>query len=380
MSLVHYTVVNFLSAIFIPILTLSSFAFGEVQMSINKQIEYIVMAHVIEDGFQGNILVTRGKYPVFEKSYGFASIEHQVTHTAESKFMIASLSKQFTSAAILLLVQRGKLHLDDPISDFFDSSKYKGLPSYWNSITLRHLMTHTAGLQKDLVSPRAPRGERNSLSTLVREILNDSGNFFEGQKLGAHFSYSNMGYVLLAQVIEKVGGTTYDRFLRKQIFEPLGLLNTGEYHELKVLPHMSDGYYQEGGGEFSHRCCEDATNLIGSHSLYSTAQDLNLWTRSVYGDLRNQQSVFEQETLEEFRQTTVDATNIHGDLKPYLYGFGVMSDNFEGEPRYWHDGQTAGFLSALAYLPSIDATIVILTNFHRRRQVLSDFYNWTMLD
>src|SRR5689334_22012719 len=176
-----------------------------------------------DDGFSGVILVALGDHVLLRAAAGYADRERQIRNTPDSQFPLDSVTKQFTATAIMLLVQQGKVSLDDPISKYYPAS-----PMTWRNVTIKHLLTHSSGIEDYWVhrrvnyDPDAASNLFRAPGDLFRAVQNDSLEF----QPGTGFSYSNAGYALLAEVIERASGRSYRDFLRDEIFTPLGMRST----------------------------------------------------------------------------------------------------------------------------------------------------------
>src|SRR5262247_2180124 len=184
----------------------------------SKLDEYLSAA--AKKDFTGSALVARDGKVIFSKGYGMANAEWDIPNTTQTKFRLGSITKQFTAASLLLLQERGKLSVQDPICKFFDNC-----PEAWKEITIHHLLTHTSGIpnftsfpdyQKTMMIPV-------TMESLVARFKDKPLDFKPGEKM----SYSNSGYVALGHIVEKVAGETYESFLQKNIFEPLKMSNSG---------------------------------------------------------------------------------------------------------------------------------------------------------
>ena len=158
----------------------------------------------------GSVLVARGKQVLFSKGYGFANLEWRVPNDPATKFRIGSITKQFTAAAILLLEERGKLTLDDPVRKFLPDA-----PAAWDKITLRGLLTHTSGIADIVTNPEFEKLQ--SLATTPEELVERFRRLPLDFAPGSQFSYSNSGYMLLSYLIEKISGSSYEAFLRENL-------------------------------------------------------------------------------------------------------------------------------------------------------------------
>lgn len=350
--------------------------------SFGRTLDYLISEYTIENGYSGNIRIQKGKYILYEKSVGLANREHDVPNKPETKFLIASVSKQFTAALILKLEQEGLLNTNDFLDRYLNLNEQMraNAPSYWRQIRIHDLLTHTSGAPRDIPPyENTVRSERNFISQLISAVFAHEKGFNSEQRLGIDFSYSNTGYVFLAAIAEKVCKSTFENCLRIKLLKPLGLSNTGIYHRMKILKHQAEGYYQsDGNQQIFRRCCIDATNLVGSHSMYSNIGDLTTWNQFLNSPL-NESEVLSLESRKKLKSIYV------GDVRGLrasgtTYGYGVFQDNHAGLKRIWHDGNTAGYLSLVSYLPEEDISIVILNNYHGLLFGINDFYNMRFHD
>jgi CubicO group peptidase (beta-lactamase class C family) len=193
--------------------------------------------------FSGTVLVAKDGKPVLDRGYGMANYELGVPNTPEMKFLIGSITKQFTATAIMQLAEKGLLDVNDPISKY--------LPEYpketGDSITVHHLLTHTSGVPS--YTDNAELMGRRATKMSTEEILNS----FKDKPLdfppGGQFKYSNSGYYLLGLIVENVSGKSYEEYLQENIFDPLGMAHTGYGHHRPILPNRAAGYELDENGE-----------------------------------------------------------------------------------------------------------------------------------
>ena len=204
--------------------------------------DQFVQVFVNQKWFQGSVLLARDGQPLFRKSYGLANAEWDAANAPDTKFRLESITKQFTSALIMQLVQQQKIKLDDPISKYYTEA-----PESWQSVTIHHLLCHQSGIPnyldpKYLTLPGGFRKiSRTALTpTEIIRLIQDQPLEFAAP--GTKIDYDNTGYALLGYVIEKVTGRKYDEELRQAILEPLGMKNTGYDTDTAVLPHRAEGY------------------------------------------------------------------------------------------------------------------------------------------
>jgi CubicO group peptidase (beta-lactamase class C family) len=305
------------------------------------------LAGVVETNDPGlAVLVARNGKILFEKGYGLADREHDVSVTPQTTFRIGSISKQFTATAILKLQEEGKLSVKDKLSKY--------IPDFprGNEVTLRHLLTHTSGIHNYTDEPDFLSRVTNATTTeaIIEEIKKYPYDFDPGTK----WSYDNSGYLLLGYIVEKVSGQSYGDFLRENFFQPLGMTNTGVYRADLGLPHEALGYGWGTNG-FERALNWDMSWTGGAGALYSTAEDLYRWNEGV------------------FNGRTLDAASLKAAFTPVKkkvsrlnsgngYGFGWFIGRDRGLRDISHSGGLQGFSSYLLRLPDAQFTAVVLVN------------------
>ncbi len=212
--------------------------------------------------FSGSILVAKKGETIIKKGYGKASIEHSVPNTSLTKFRICSITKQFTAMSVMMLQEKGLLDVNDSITNYFPE-----FHQFDKRITIHHLLTHTSGLQY-LFREGFP-----ILYSKSKHKHEDMFNFFKDKPLlcepGEKWNYSNYGYYLLACIIENVSGISYDEFLKKNIFEPLNMKNTGNERNKVIVPGLANGYYLNDNELILQlRICYYGTGLYTTESLF----------------------------------------------------------------------------------------------------------------
>jgi len=286
------------------------------------------------------VLVLEDGVPVFRRAYGLADLEHGVGATAATDYRLASMTKQFTAAAILLLAEDRRLSLDDPVRKWLPS-----LPGATDAVTLRELLTHTAGLidYEDLIPAGATRQVHDAdvLSLLERE----NRSYFAP---GTQYRYSNSGYSLLALIVARASGRDFASFLRERIFVPLGMYATLAYEAgISTVPHRAFGYSPQASGWT--RTDQSLTSaVLGDGGIYSSIDDLAKWDAALY-DTR----LLSRESL---AAAFTPATGT--DDREVSYGFGWR---ITGE-TLWHSGETIGFRHVIVRFPRRHFTVIVLTN------------------
>jgi CubicO group peptidase (beta-lactamase class C family) len=302
------------------------------------RMDEVVRSYVDAKQFMGSVLVARGETVLFEKAYGSANLEWNIPNTTTTKFRIGSMTKQFTAAAVLLLAERGRLEIDAPVKRY-----YPDAPASWDKITLYHLLTHTSGIPNHTTFP-----EFESLSTsrttpdqLVKTFRDRPLEFVPGSEM----RYSNSGYVLLGAIIEKVGGTSYEKFVNDNIFMRLGMHDSGYDSNQAIIVRRAAGYGPSPDGPVNARYV-DMSVPYAAGALYSTTGDLLRWERALFGG-----KVLTKPSL---TKMTTPAKND--------YAFGLEVSKQSGRRVFQHAGSINGFSSRLAYYPDDEVTVIALSN------------------
>ncbi|MGH4123870.1 MAG: serine hydrolase domain-containing protein [Clostridium sp.] len=284
---------------------------------------------------------------IYKKSHGLANLENKIEITSKTAFYLASLSKSFTAAGIMLLHEKGKLDLSDKIRKYFTD-----LPDYCEDIKIINLVKHTSGLKDYFNSYFENKQNINQITNMdvYNFILKETSlNFPVGDK----FQYSNSGYVLLALLLEKISGQSFSDFLMENFFIPLGMKNTYVFTENKpIIPNRSYGYEQI---EDKYFCYDYYVLTTGDGGIYSCIDDLILWVQAFENE-----SIFTKETIETMflREKLNDGT-------PCIYGFGWFALEKDNKKVVFHAGQLGGFTNIMIKLPEENFSIIILTNYFR---------------
>ena len=287
-----------------------------------------------------SVLVLRDGAAAIRASYGMADREQKISVTPVTNFRLASVSKQFTAACVLLLMEEGKLGLDVPIARWLPS-----LPPATSAVTLRHLLTHTSGLiDYEDVIPAAITEQLRDADVLTILETQDRTYFAPG----SGYRYSNSAYVLLGLIIEKASGQTFTDFLNARIFRPLGMSNTVAHVEGRtVVSHRAYGYSHENG-QWTRTDQSQTSATLGDGGIYSSIDDLARWDAALYdGRLLRPESLAMAFTP----ATPTDDPEVE-------YGFGWR---ITGE-TLWHSGESIGFRNVLVRYPKRHLTVIVLSN------------------
>ena len=292
-----------------------------------------------------SVAVIRGRDTLVMKGYGMADIENDVPATARTVYRIGSVTKQFTSVAIMQLVEQGKLSLDDDVTKYVPNA-----PTHGRRVLVRHLLNHTSGIPSYTdVGPEFGRVIRLDLSkdSLIATVKDDSLQF----EPGSHFYYNNTGYFLLGMIIERVTGKPYGDYLRDALFAPNGLTSTVYCSVMPLIKHRAQGYEGRPTGIVNAPYISmDLPYAAGS--LCSSVGDLAAWTR-----LLHSRKLVKDSSLVAM---TTPAKLASG--RPMQYGFGLFMDTVGTHRRIHHGGGINGFISELAYYPDDSLTVVVLSN------------------
>ncbi len=309
------------------------------------QIDDFVRAEIRRQRIPGAaVAVVRDGKITKSKGYGVADLDHDVPVTPDTVFALASITKQFTATLVMMLVEQGKVKLDDDISLYLDEP-----PVTWKGITVRNLLNHTSGLSplgKDFVS-------------LVRLQTITTAKMYEaakgdpiGGRPGEKWSYSDVGYFLLGMIIEKASGKKYDAFLRERILDPLGMKTARTADLNRPYKNLAKGYrlFQNGEEWETYNIRRDSQRELTSHyGLFGTVKDLAKWDAALYTD-----AVIKQSSL---MQMWIPTKLNDGSTFQYGFGWGLGERN--GHAYQYHSGITGTFIMRV---PSLRLTVIVLTN------------------
>lgn len=311
-----------------------------------SRIDSIVVEAMERDRVVGiSVGVRKGGELLVAKGYGFADLENEVKATEHTVYRIGSVTKQFTAAAIMLLVERGSLRLEDELTRFLPD-----YPTEGRRITVDRLLTHTSGIMG-----YTEMGEKfwgKSRLDLSHEEMVDlfSAEPFEFAP-GERYQYNNSAYYLLGLIIENVSGMSYAEFLSDHIFSPLGLRETHYLYNSPIIKNRAEGYEVREGKLVN----DDPLSMrlpYSAGSLGSTVMDLLRWQIAINGNKVVSQASYDK--------MTTPATLNSGEKT--TYGYGLSIGNLEGRRKISHGGGINGFLTQLSHYPDEDLTVVVLTN------------------
>jgi CubicO group peptidase (beta-lactamase class C family) len=304
------------------------------------RMEQVIQSYVSGKQFMGSVLVARDGKPLLSNGYGFANLEWEIPNSPAAKFRLGSITKQFTAACILLLEERGKLNVQDPVKKYMPDA-----PAAWDKVTIFNLLTHTSGIPSFTGFPDYESTEATPTTPekLVARFRDKPLEFQPGEK----WRYSNSGYVLLGYLIEKISGQSYSDFVQQNIFTPLGMKDSGYDSNSAILPHRAAGYSRTPDGPanagFIHMSIP-----FSAGALYSTTEDLLRWEQGLFGG-----KVLKAASLEKM-------------ITPFKedYAFGLAVQSVDGHKEIHHGGGIEGFNTELAYYPEDKLVVVVLANLN----------------
>jgi len=303
-----------------------------------SRMEQVIQSFAADKHFMGAVLIARGNDILLDKGYGFANVEWNVPNSPKTKFRLGSVTKQFTAASILLLEERGKLSVNDPVKKYMPDA-----PAAWDKITIFNLLTHTSGIPNFTAFP-----DYASLETfpatpaqLVARFRDKPLDFQPGEK----WNYSNSGYVLLGYLIEKISGQSYAQFVEESIFKPLGMADSGYDSNSAIIQNRASGYAPSANG-LTNAPYVNMTGPFAAGALYSTTEDLLRWEQGLFGG-----KLLSAASLKEM--TTPFKNN---------YAFGLEVLTRDGHQVIEHNGGIEGFNTVLSYYPDDKMTVVVLAN------------------
>ncbi len=294
------------------------------------------------------LAVLKNGKPLYVKGYGVATLEHPVAVIPNTVFQLGSIGKQFTAVAVMLLADEHKLNLDDPVSKYLPE-----VPASWDKVTLRLMLNHQAGIpqyttpQRQLLDLSHDYSDAELIQLAISQPLD-----FEP---GSDVSYSDVGYVLLGFVINRVAGEFYGDVLQQRIFKPLGMKRTRVISDADIVPGRASGYELRDDGSLRNQTqVSPALNRTADGSLYSTVLDLMKWDRALDGD-----DVLPRGELE--RMWRVDAHR-NGQTPLYHYGYGWENNHISGHRVVEYDGNWQGFQAVMSRYTDEGLTVILLTN------------------
>ncbi|MDI6624064.1 MAG: serine hydrolase [Brevundimonas sp.] len=305
-----------------------------------ERMDEVVRASVEAEEFSGSVLVARDGEVLLDRGYGFANREWSIPNDGDTKFRLASVSKQFTAVAIMILNERGLVDLDAPVKTYLPDA-----PAAWDGVTIRYLLTHTSGVPSftDFDDYETSKTQPATIDSLIARFRDHPLDFQPGEG----WTYSNSGYVLLTAVVEKASGKSYADFVAEALFQPLGMSDSGYDSHAAILPHRASGYAPTARG-FVNADYVDMSIPQGAGALYSTTHDLLKWEQGLFGG-----RLLRPESL------TLLTTPVRNQ-----YAFGLVVKEKDGDTTVAHSGGIEGFNTYMAFDPARRTTVVVLGNLN----------------
>jgi CubicO group peptidase (beta-lactamase class C family) len=307
-----------------------------------------VQTYLDENNVPGGLVAVASRGSIVHlKSYGMANVELSVPVTDSTVFEIGSISKQFVSAGVMLLVQENRLGLDDPIHQYLPD-----LPSEWLGVTVRHLLTHTSGIPDyEEIQTYDIYGFRLTPEQVIQFAHSRPMDFAPG----AGWYYSNTGYFLLSMIVERIEGRPLGQVLQSRIFEPLGMTQTRMTDPEAIIVHRASGYWVNKVGELINRRPTETSSTLGAGGILASAHDLVKWDEALYGD----------QLLSAESKTTMWTPVVLPNGESIGYGFGWGVGEYRGLTSQSHGGQVAGFVANFSRFPDQEAAVIVFLNRYR---------------
>lgn len=291
------------------------------------------------------VAVVRGGDTIVMRGYGLADIQSKRAAGPATVYEIGSITKQFTSSAIMRLVEQGKISLDDDLSKYLPN-----FPLHGHHVTIRQLLNHTSGIHSYTSSTawRSHWAEDLSPDSIVGFVASDTFDFAPGTA----WRYDNTGYVLLGMVIEKVTGEPYARYLDEQFFKPLGLRQTTYCPAQRVRDTSYAAGYSPRGSQLAPAEYLSMTQPFSAGALCSSVKDYLIWQRALHGG--------RVVSTRSYSLMTTPDTLANG--KPLVYGFGLVVADIGGHRAITHSGGINGYTTSQMYLPGDSLSVIMFTN------------------
>lgn len=343
---------SLITILLITTITTLSYAQSKQDKELIKQIDRVANDNYKNFAPGCAILVAKQGQVIYEKGLGLANLELNTPMKPGMVFRVGSITKQFTAVAILQLMEKGQLALNDSIQKFISGFHFKG-----KTITIENLLTHTSGITGyDKLDAGIPNAIRVDFKT--RTIIDSLDRLPLEFDPGTRFSYSNSNYFLLGYIIEKQSGKTYPQYLKENIFDPAGLNSTFYDSQTALIPDRSGGYAY-ADGKYQNAGFISMSLVYSAGALVSTVGDLYKWHLALYnGKLIKKESLAKATTA--FRLA---------DGKPSEYGYGFFIKNVNGANLIGHGGAIDGFRAMEAYYPEQDIFIACLLNSEKDNDV-----------
>lgn len=325
----------------VPLLLMAQISFAQ---TFTQKLDALLKSHVGKEEPGMAVLIIKDGRTLYKDGFGLADVATQTPVTAQTNFRMASVSKQFTAACIMLLENRGKLSYEDNLIKFFPDFNIKA----GKQIKIKHLLTHTSGIMdyEELIADN--QKEQIADADVLEMLKSQSKTYFDA---GSKFRYSNSGFCLLEQIIEKASGQNFVTFIKSNIFEPLGMVTSTIYEAGRPIPNRAMGYARNKAGKmiFSDQSITSATK--GDGCVYTSLDDYTKW----YQALITNQLINTEAALKKINH------GIEG-TKDIRYGLGWFNGTAKNGLEVYHTGSTCGFSNVVNIVPARKFLFVYFSN------------------
>jgi CubicO group peptidase (beta-lactamase class C family) len=289
-------------------------------------------------------IIEQGKL-VLVQGYGYANLEHSIPVTADTIFQSGSVGKQFTAVAVMLLVEDGKLGLDDSIAKWLPKA-----PKAWKPITVRQLLNHTSGIPGLAEAPMPHLDFQRDYTD--EELVAAAFKLKLVFPAGSRWSYSNTGYDLLGVIVGKASGKFYGDLLKERVFDPLGMKTARVISESDLIPNRAAGYRLENGVIKNQEWVAPSHNISAAGALYFSLKDLIGWDNGLRA-----KAILKPASWEVVYEPAQLGS---GARRPYGFGWNIAE--YGGRPHIWHNGRWQGFVAQISRFGPDDRTVIVLCN------------------
>lgn len=322
--------------------------FSAGAQTLEKQIDPLIAAEYKPGGPGAAVLIAKNGKVIYRKAFGNANLELNVAMRPEHVFELGSITKQFTAVSILMLMEQGKLNLEDDISKYLPDYPTKG-----KKISIHHLLNHTSGIKSYTDMANFMKLARTDMTPaeLIDVFKNEPMDFDPGEK----WHYNNSGYILLGYIIEKVSGKTYADFIGQNIFKKLGMTHSWYGDHKTIIPNRASGYQPLDSG-YANADFLSMTLPYAAGSLMSNVDDMLLWNQAIH----NNTLITKESKEKAFTNYTTNSG------EPVYYGYGWQPDEINGSPSIEHGGGIFGYTTMGVYVPGENVYVIVLTNTNGR--------------
>ncbi len=290
------------------------------------------------------VMVISGGKILYSHGYGLANLEEKIPVGTNTNFRLASVTKEFTATAIMILINRGKLRFDEKLTDIFP-----GFPAYGEKIKITNLLDHTSGLidYENLIPDTATIQVKDK--DVLEMMMKQDSTYFEP---GSKYQYSNTGYALLAMIVEKISGQHFAKFLKENIFDPLKMSNSVAYEKgISEVTNRAYGY-SEKNSVFIRTDQSLTSAVLGDGGIYTSVEDMYKWDQSLYTEKILPKKLIEKSFTR----------GILNNGEKIDYGFGWHLKTYKNHEIVYHTGSTIGFRNVIYRIPDKKFTVILLTN------------------